>query len=169
MTQQLSSVPESVLEALRAAAARHGLDPLLVLAIAQHESICVPWKTRFEPRPFASGRYDVFPREHASRLGISEQTERVGQNTSWGLMQVMGFVARELGFDGYLTQLCDLELGPEYGCRQLKRMLQRWGEEEKAVAAYNAGSPRMTSAGMYENQRYVDSVYRILRELRRLD
>ena len=32
-------------------------------------------------------------------------TERIGQMTSWGLMQVMGAVAREYGFSGHFPAL----------------------------------------------------------------
>lgn len=75
-------------------------------------------------------------------------------------MQVMGVVARELGFDGILTELCDEELGIAYGCKQLVRLKkwQRGYSESDIIAAYNAGSARFDKQGNYENQSYVDKV-----------
>lgn len=89
----------------------------------------------------------------------SRDTEWWGQQCSWGPMQVMGAVAREYGFTGYLPALCG-EQGVMYGCMHLKRLWDRWGDEfgkSGAIAAYNAGSPRKYD-GVYQNQGYVDKV-----------
>lgn len=140
-----------------------GLDPLLVAAMIHHESGGVGLKTRYEPH---TSRYVLFPREHASHLGITVLTESTAQMHSYGLMQIMGFVARELGYKGYLIRLCEEELGLRYGCMKLKTCFQKYGDEAKAVSAYNQGSPRTTAGGMFENQKsYVDPVFALYREL----
>jgi soluble lytic murein transglycosylase-like protein len=84
-------------------------------------------------------------------------TERHTQMCSWGLMQVMGGTARELGLTGYLSQLCDPETGVQYGCRYLRRLFERYQIWDDAIAAYNAGSPRRVGP-TYVNQGYVDKV-----------
>lgn len=83
-------------------------------------------------------------------------------------MQVIGFLARDLGFQDHLTMLCDPEIGIFYGCKNLQRLSQKYADEADVVAAYNAGSPSKTAGGMYKNQSYVDSVYTVLRGLRKL-
>jgi len=50
-------------------------------------------------------------------------TELLGQQTSWGLMQIMGATARERGFRGWLTELCDPATNLEWGCRHLRWMI----------------------------------------------
>jgi soluble lytic murein transglycosylase-like protein len=87
------------------------------------------------------------------------ETEKIGQKTSWGLLQVMGAVARERGFKGrYLAQLCDPEEGLKYGCKHLKWNYNRYNNWYDAVSAYNQGSNRKNSEGNYQNQSYVDKV-----------
>lgn len=88
-----------------------------------------------------------------------KETERIGQKTSWGLLQIMGAVARERGFEGrYLAQLCDPELGLEYGCKHLKWNYNRYNDWYDAVSAYNQGNNRKNKSGEYANQRYVNQV-----------
>ena len=92
-------------------------------------------------------------------------TELIAQKTSWGLMQVMGTVARELGHRGWLSELCEPERGIYYGCLHLKKLMDRHGNLSDTVAAYNAGSPRRDVNGKYVNQEYVDRFIRVLSEV----
>lgn len=142
------------------AASRHGLPVPLVRAIVQVESGGNPWAYRFEP-DFLARYVEPTPRRFGA---VSVESERFGRATSWGLMQVMGQVARERGCDAaFLSALCEPRLGLEYGCRQLSwlrdRYLARWGWDG-VTAAYNAGSPRVTPDGRFVNQAYVDRVRR---------
>ena len=145
-------------------AAKYGLDADLVHAICEVESSHNPLAIRFEPH----FKLSYFPREHASRLGCSYETELNAQATSWGLMQVMGCVARELGFDGWMPELCQDAVGVEYGCKLLQRLYRRYDEEASIIAAYNAGSARKDKSGMYVNQNYVNKVHQVLTRLRAL-
>lgn len=148
------------------AAVKHQLDPAVIAAITWHESKGIRFKTRAEIR-LSQERYLVSYREFADRLDISVETERVAQLHSWGLMQVMGYVARELGHRGYLVELTDAELGLKYGCLQLKRLYRKYGSDEDVISAYNQGGPYKDVVGMYKNQRkYVDVVCGYLRDLR---
>jgi len=161
----------------QSAAARHNLPPLLVIAIIEQESGGNLWA--WNPEPHYRYLWDVrlnrafrtlSPEERASEtpppdfpcLAGDRDQEWWGQAASWGLMQVMGAVAREHGYRGaYLPELCDPELNLDYGCRHLVSLrLRFYGAHgwEGVIAAYNAGSPRKTAHGQFENQRYVDEV-----------
>lgn len=101
------------------------------------------------------------PKDFPCLAGDPDQ-EWWAQQASWGLMQVMGAVARERGFRGpYLTRLCRPEVSLDYGCKQLKAHADRYAENQgwsAVIAAYNAGSPRRVPTGQFENQAYVDKV-----------
>jgi soluble lytic murein transglycosylase-like protein len=153
-------------DAAKAEADKQGLDRDFVSAIISAESSWNPWVVRHEPLY----TYLYCPRECASKFGIpSATTETFMQKTSFGLMQVMGAVAREAGFDRWLTELLQPEIGLQYGCMHLKKQLARYGGDEmKAAASYNHGSAQMTSGRLFVNQWYVDRVHAKLLELRRL-
>lgn len=125
----------------------------LVYAICQVESSLNPLATRYEP----NFRWLV------GNIDTMTPLERHGQMTSWGLMQVMGSVARELGFAGQFDDNCALflpSINLFYGCLHLRRFKAKYNEWPDVIAAYNAGSPRrvMGSVGAYVNQPYVDKV-----------
>lgn len=145
----------------------HGIDPLLLAAIAKHESGGVTWRTRYEPG--TKDQYLHFYRAHAERLGISQETERVAQMHSYGLMQVMGWLARAQGFKGYLGELCgEPALCVEHACILIKSLMRRYHDETDWISAYNWGHVRKTPGGLYANQKtYVDPVCHWLDELRR--
>ena len=140
------------------------IDPYLVAAIVQTESGGNPWTVRFEPK----WRYFLHVREYADSNLITVKTEEIMQATSWGLMQVMGTVARELGLKDIITRLTDPDVNLSYGCKKLRMLSWNAETESDVIAAYNAGSVRKTPGGMYENQRYVDKVSELLRELREI-
>ena len=77
-------------------------------------------------------------------------------------------VAREHGFKGWLTELCQDAIGIEYGCKHLSTFHRKYEEESDMIAAYNAGSARKTKGGMYVNQAYVNKVHQVLERLRKL-
>jgi soluble lytic murein transglycosylase-like protein len=91
---------------------------------------------RYEPA-FLS-RY-VAPLYTAGKLSATEAYTRA---MSWGLMQVMGQVAREFGFeDPSLVALCDVATGIEFGCRILAaRLAKAKGDVNAALLAWNGGS-----------------------------
>lgn len=105
----------------------------------------------------------------AQRVGITAETEYVLQATSWGLMQVMGSVARELGFSKSLVEMLKPRNSVFYGCKKLKQLRSRYSKESDIIAAYNAGSVIMKQSGMYMNQGYVDKVWQHLHRLRQLN
>lgn len=152
---------QQFIEIVQEMAAREGIDPDLACAIASVESSWNPWAVRFEP----AWKYTLTPEIFGERLGITLLTEKSMQSHSWGLMQVMGSVARELGFRGPLQMLCDPRTGATFGCKKLRSFLDKYGSEKDAIASYNAGGPRRYE-GMYVNQGYVDKVMQTLTEMR---
>lgn len=129
---------------VKQAAERYGLDPALVCSVAEQESDWNPWAVRWEPAFYS--KY-VMPGLEVGYFGTTEATMRA---MSWGLGQVMGQVARELGFGGlFLSELCDPEIGAEYLCRRLSVAMSKVGNDPKDVLLnYNGGG----------NQAYAEQV-----------
>lgn len=159
MTTTLPFFPE-----ISAACSEVSIDPLVLYAIMQHESGGNTWAMRYE----AAYHYLVQPRDFASSLGISYDTELVCQKSSWGLCQVMGGVAREHGYMGHLTELCRPDLGIKYAAAHLKKKFTKYGEETAAIAAYNQGNARKWGTAYANEVTYVDPVLLKLRALRAL-
>lgn len=155
-------------------AARFGLDPLLLEAQVWVESGDQPWAWNPEPkyrylwdvqhgRPFRAltaleQAMESPPPDFPCLEGDRDQ-EWWGQQASWGLLQVMGAVAREHGFLGsYLPQLCDPLLGLEAGARHVAQLLV-WAHDNpwQALAAYNGGKAGNTTEP-YRNESYVRAV-----------
>jgi hypothetical protein len=137
-------------------AQRHQLDADLVEAVCRVESGGHRWAWNPEPayrylwnvktkQPFrkmtaAELASKTPPKDFPCLAGDRDQ-EYWGQQASFGLMQVMGAVGREFGFqEPYLTQLCEVRYSLEIGCSVLKARL-KWsgGDVDKALASYNAG------------------------------
>jgi len=116
-----------------ATAHNFGIDPALVCAVCEHESGgWNPWAIRYEP---------AFYTRYIDSMSNISMTEKMARAFSYGLMQVMGQVAREQGFTGkYLTQLCDPLENLTHGCKKLKKCLDRAGGDVRiALLAYNGG------------------------------
>ena len=130
------TVPTEIILLARRIACAHGLEPALVCAVIEQESAWNPWSVRYEPG-FLS-RY-VAPLYTAGKLSATEAYTR---SMSWGLMQVMGQVARENGFSQpSLAELCDPATGIEFGCRVLAaRMARAKGDAPAALLAWNGGA-----------------------------
>ena len=129
-------VPPDLINSARRIAAAAGIDPQLVCAVIEQESDWNPWAVRYEPG-FLS-RY-VAPLYTAGKFSATEAYTRA---MSWGLMQVMGQVAREFGFkESSLAELCDPATGVEFGCKILSRRLARAkGDTSLALQAWNGGA-----------------------------
>jgi len=133
-----------------------GLDPNIVEALVIRES--GGNKYAFRPELNYPYLWDValnrpFRKLHAGEASSKEaptdfpflaggrQQEWVGQQTSWGLMQIMGALARERGFSApYLDALTDPDENLRVGCGHLAELF-KWaaGDEAKALGAWNAG------------------------------
>jgi len=158
-------------------AKEHKIDHNVLVALVQTESSGNPYAIRGEfkgPLIHQEGefyqsrwKYPDNPKGWSEVVGSTHATEGIGQATSWGLCQVMGTVAREHGFNRWFPELCQPEIGIEYGCLHLKAKMRRYGSDpSRAYAAYNGGSVRMTPGGMFENQENVDRFMTFYREIR---
>jgi len=131
------SAPSQLVALARKAATAQSLDPALVCAVVEQESAWNPFAIRYEPAFFA--KY-VAPLYTNNKIGA---TEAYARGFSWGLMQVMGQVARESGFDGaqFLSALCDPEQGLAIGCKVLrKKMDAMGGDPQRGLLAWNGGA-----------------------------
>ena len=148
-----TSVPTEIIDLARAIATAHGLDPALVCAVIEQESAWNPWAVRYEPG-FLS-RY-VAPLYTAGKFSATEAYTRA---MSWGLMQVMGQVAREFGFQKIsLSELCDPAIGIEFGCRVLANRLSRAkGNVPAALLAWNGGADANYAAEVLARKRNYSS------------
>ncbi len=84
-------------------------------------------------------------------------TERMGQMCSWGLMQLMGGVAREYGYTGDFPRLCVPEVNLNFGMMHVQKFYRKYQNWPDTIASYNAGRPVRIGA-VYANQQYVDKV-----------
>lgn len=102
--------PPEFISLARTIAAAHALDPALVCAVIEQESAWDAHAIRYEP---------AFRTRYVAPLGLPP-TEEIARSISWGLMQVMGQVAREHNFAGkFLSALCEPAAGIEIGCSVL--------------------------------------------------
>lgn len=130
------SAPTQLVALARKAAAAQSLDPALVCAIIEQESSWNPWAMRYEPAFFAKYVAGLYTN---NKITASEAYAR---GFSWGLMQVMGQVAREIGFDStFLSALCDPEQGLAVGCKLLRKKLDAMaGDLTRGLLAWNGGA-----------------------------
>ncbi len=134
-----SSLPlckSDLISLARKIAAAHLLDPSLVCAVVEQESSWNSWAIRYEPMFFA--KY-VAPLFTNNKISASEAYAR---GFSWGLMQVMGQVARENGYgEPFLSTLCDPADALEIGCRVLRKKFDAAaGDNARALLLWNGGS-----------------------------
>ena len=137
-------------------AAERGVDPELVEAVVMTES-----SGRYLSARFEKGFYKTY----VEKLPVKEAW-KIFYATSWGLMQIMGLVAYEMGFPNNPVELMDPEINLDYGIRFLKRKIDKHGIPA-GIAAYNAGTPRKTASGEFTNQVYVDRVNGFLAEIKK--
>ncbi|HXJ17936.1 MAG TPA: lytic transglycosylase domain-containing protein [Candidatus Polarisedimenticolia bacterium] len=139
--------PTDLLVLSRTIATRHNLEPALVCAIVEQESSWDAHAMRYEP---------AFRARYVAPLRLP-LTEEIARSISWGLMQVMGQVAREHGFCGkYLSALCDSAVGLDIGCAVLAaKCSAASGEVPRALALWNGGAnPRYAAEVLARLEKY---------------
>jgi hypothetical protein len=127
------------------ASKKHLLDFWTLVSQIEKESSGNPLALRLEPT------YRWFYPRGSRPTGEEFEFQR----TSWGLLQIMGATARELGYtvaaqkwpasplrDDWATAL-------DLGCRYLTRQLRRYGNIRDALSAYNAGHATPDNFGAY--------------------
>jgi soluble lytic murein transglycosylase-like protein len=107
---------------------------------------------RYEPLFFAKYVASLYTNNKVSA------SEAYARGFSWGLMQVMGQVARETGFDAlFLSTLCDPEQGLAIGCKVLRKKFDAMaGDTTRALLAWNGGAnPAYPAQVLARKQHYL--------------
>ena len=121
---------QQLIQFVKTQATQLGLDPALACAVVEQESGWNRWAIRYEPAFYV--RY-----EQPQNLTATEKTARA---ISWGLFQLMGQCARELGYKGDLANLCDPQVGVEWSLRHLAGKLKLAnGDVAKGLLFWNGG------------------------------
>lgn len=181
---------------IEAAAAARTLDPDLLAALVEQES--AGDQNAWNPEPRYRYFWNVrtgkpfrrvsdlelaakFPPADFPALAGDPDQEWWGQQSSWGLTQIMGAVAREHGYTGkYLPALCsdvaiNLAIGAAHLADQIKWAGSAYvglesGRQAAAtragLAAYNGGRAGNSPAGPLRNASYADHVLERFRRLR---
>ena len=131
-----------------------GVDPALLWAFSSVESSHNPFRCRYEK----DWKYPFQVIEHAKMLGQTESTEWQMQKFSWGPMQVVGSVAREMKYSDFLPLLCSWGEGLRVGGLKLVQCLKRNTSLQDAISSYNQGNPKKDAGGKYLNHEYVEKV-----------
>jgi soluble lytic murein transglycosylase-like protein len=127
----MAMAANDLIAAAREAASQHALEPALVCAVIEQESAWDPHAIRYEAG---------FRTRYVAPLHLPA-SEEIARSISWGLMQVMGQVAREHGFNGkFLSALCEPGNGIELGCRVLSAKLAgAGGDVARGLMLWNGG------------------------------
>jgi len=157
-------------ELIRRVAVSHAMEPALVAAVVQVESMGNTYACAYEPD--FTYTYQI-PRL-AKVCHATIETMLMMQKTSWGLMQVMGAVAYEHKLEDeftwhrrWPTALTNPAIGLKYGCLHLKLKYEKYGPDPKMTyAAYNAGSPRYDQKGNLINLISVNRFLKAYQELK---
>jgi soluble lytic murein transglycosylase len=120
-------------------ARNYGLDPALVAAVVYEES-----------------RFRADAESPAGAIGLMQLQPETAR----------GIALRTGGTRFELSDLYDPEINVRYGCWYLRHLLQRYGDERRALAAYNAGQSNVDrwlaeereGIPFPETRRYVDNV-----------
>ena len=171
-----------ILPIVKTLTGQFNLDPYVVSGLIQVESGGNPWAMNPEPgyrymwnvrtngsfRSLTEAeRLSIYPPQDFPTLAGDPDQEWWAQRVSWGLMQLMGAVARERGFRGkFLSELCDPEVNVRLGCLHLAGVLRTSeGDIERALATYNGGT-RGNVKRPFRNQAYVDKVMKAAASLK---
>lgn len=153
----MAITPESLWyrKEIEAAAAKYGLDRLLVYAVVEQESGGRTDAYRFEP---------LFWVRYLAKLPAYAESNPRRVSASYGLMQIMYPVAKDAGFADLPEDLFKPEIGLNWGCQRLAALLA-WakGSPRQALAAYNGGKGgnerEPLRNGAYANQVFARLAY----------
>lgn len=81
-----------------------------------------------------------------------------GHSDSYGVCQIKLETAQFMGFEGEAEDLMDPEINMYYAAAYLRHQINRYGNIQKAVIAYNKGK-----AGTLVTSRYQETVFNVWR------
>lgn len=133
---------DQIITAAKGIALQHKIPPAIFLGLIEQESAFNTFSMRFEP---------AF---HVRYEGTVLDTEHVARATSYGLCQVMGQTARELGYNGpFLSALCDEITGMTYGAKKLANCFSNNRSSSEALLHYNGGSNKLYPVQVLEKSK----------------
>lgn len=152
--------------------AEFGIDPILMAAIIKHESRNHAYSVRDDRAVLTNGPSWVTNVIKANNLDETNALLYCSMGYSQLLYLTvvdMGFIkwCKDRGIKGEPEDLLCIETNIFWMARFiLKRIMSRYTNVRDIIAAYNAGSARMNkNRTAYLNQDYVDSVYKIYKEM----
>ena len=149
---------EETLKEIIKSCQKYGLNADLVCCMAKIESNCNHLAVRYESK----FRWVLNVDKMAKKNGISEGTENVLQQMSFGPLQIMGGVLREMFYQDELTKMIyDPLLVIDYSCKRIKMLFDKYGNIDDALACWNGGNRKkylINGLLQYSNQSYVDKV-----------
>lgn len=105
-------VDQSLVALAQSTAVQFGLNPLLVCALVEQESSWIPRACRSE---------SAFYLAYIVPLKLPDPVEASNRAISYGLLQILGETARELGFTGAFPDLLDPAQGLFWGCKKFAK------------------------------------------------
>jgi hypothetical protein len=133
------------------------IDFRLMSAIIEIESHWDTYAVKYEPNFDLLNKPEIF----AHMLGITAITEHMLQHFSFGLGQLMGASARDLGMRDSLLSLCVPEIGSYWAALHMKKICDKYSFLPDRISAYNEGTPKKKEDGSYLDQDYVDDVLKV--------
>jgi len=109
--------PVRHLDLVRQFSEQHNLEPCLVLAVINTES-----------------RFRTYVESHAGAKGLMQLMDATAE-----------WVAKLAGLEGYAERVFEPEANIALGTWYLARLLRHFGDEQTALAAYNAGTGNVTN------------------------
>lgn len=134
--------PKKVLELIHQKAVSYKIDAIIL------ESL-IRWESSFDEK--AKGK-DTKPRKGVPAV----------ENYSLGLGQIKLSTAKGLGYVATEKELYYPYVNIEYTAKYLRKLMEEYGQYEKALSAYNAG--HLTTA----NQKYVKRIMDYARDLKQM-
>lgn len=152
---------KEIINLIKKYAEKYSLKPEIVYGVVRQESGGDQFAVRFE-RDY---RWIEDPEKHKPII-CTVDTEIALQKMSFGLMQMMGGVFRELGLKGWLSKsLMNPEIQLDYGCKFLAKKIKRYGVKG-GICSYNSGSPIFDRGGEYRNIYYYDQIMKYSKQFR---
>jgi len=134
---------EDILQKIIEKARKYAIDPAIVYGVCMAESSLNPKATKRED----NYRYLLTPELFAKRLRIPVVIEIWEQKKSYGIMQIMGGVLREHGYQKRIPCILnDIDAQFDYSCRHLSNKIRRYGIDY-GILSYNSGSPKKAKDG----------------------
>lgn len=158
------SMKDQYISLVKEVCSKEGVDADLFCAIIAHESSWNPDALKYDPE-YQSLKLPV---AYAKKLAITLETEAQLQKISWGLCQIMGATARWCGYEKCLTHLLEPRDNIEVGVSFFKNSANKYPEIKDKIAAWNTENFRKDATGLYSNQTYVDMVYAIYSDLKKV-